>query len=113
MSKEIERKTTITLFKMPSWEILEIAFIIMLAAKLFGYAPNLSWWIVTCPLWGPWAFSIAFLVISYTALFLCLGLIYIFGVAIDIGYAIYDVFKKIFARKERKDNDDDEYKLHG
>ena len=33
--------------------ILGAIFLIMFSAKIFNYAPDLSWWIVTLPLWGP------------------------------------------------------------
>ncbi len=29
--------------------VLGVAFLIMLAAKVFGYAPDLSWWLVFAP----------------------------------------------------------------
>lgn len=107
-----EIKKSITIFKTPSWGILGTAFLIMLGAKCFGYAPDLSWWVVTLPLWGIWALALSFLVFWYAALFLCLGVICIVGAVLGVGYAIYDFFKEIFTRKG-KDNDDDEYKLYG
>lgn len=110
MSDEIEKKTSITLFKTPSWGVLGTAFLVMLAGKCFGYAPDLSWWIVTLPLWGPWALAAAFFIGFYLLLFVGIAIIGIVGLVLGIFYAIYDFFHNIFTQNKK---DDDEYKLHG
>ena len=53
-----------------------IAFFIMLSAKVFNFAPNLSWWIVTCPLWGFFGLFIA--VIGVILAFCCVLLLLVF-----------------------------------
>lgn len=60
-----EIKKSITIFKTPSWGILGTAFLIMLGCKCGGWCPDLSWWIVTAPLWGPWVLCIGFFVGFY------------------------------------------------
>lgn len=110
MSEEPEKKTSFVLFKTPSWGILGTAFLIMLAAKCFGYSPDLSWWIVTLPLWGPFALTAAFFVGFYLLAFIGVAIIGAIGFILGICFAIYDFFKYIFTKN--KDNNDNEYRLH-
>jgi hypothetical protein len=109
MAEEPEKKTSFVLFKTPSWGILGTAFLVMLAAKCFGYATDLSWWIVTFPLWGPWALTIAFFVGFYALAFIGVAIVGIIGLVLGIIFAIYDFFKKLFTRNN---DDDNEYRLH-
>ena len=109
MAEEPEKKTSFVLFKTPSWGILGTAFLVMLVAKCFGYATDLSWWIVTFPLWGPWALTIAFFVGFYALAFVGVAIVGIIGLVLGIIFAIYDFFKKLFTRNN---DDDNEYRLH-
>lgn len=104
-SENESKKTEITIFKAPPAWVLGGAFLIMLAAKVFNYS-DLSWWIVTAPLWGPIA--------------ICLGFLLLFAAVAIIGFTIFlvsalivEIFKAVFLRqrKNRKENDDD-YRLH-
>lgn len=63
------KKTEITLFKTPSIDVCGIAFLMLMFAKLFGYA-NISWWIVTAPLWGPIAICFGVFMLYYVAMLL-------------------------------------------
>ena len=111
MNDDTEKKTNqIVLFKTPSWEILGTAFIMMLIAKCSGYVPDLSWWIVTCPLWGPWAITVAFFIAFYVIAFIGLGTAMVFGLIAAMVSMIFDFFKSIFTQNK---DDNDEYRLHG
>lgn len=96
-----ENKKSITIFKTPSWGILGTAFLIMLICKCGGWYPDLSWWIVTAPLWGPWALVIGMFVGFYLFAFvgaLCVGVI---GLVLGVFFAIWDFFaEKVFKRKD-------------
>lgn len=109
MAEEPKKKVSFVLFKTPSWGILGTAFLVMLVAKCFGYATDLSWWIVTFPLWGPWALTIAFFVGFYALAFIGIAIVGIIGLVLGIIFAIYDFFKKLFTRNN---DDDNEYRLH-
>ena len=104
-----DQKANITIFKTPSWGILGMAFLIMLGAKCFGYAPDLSWWVVTLPLWGPWALVIGFIVGFYVIGFLILCAAFIIEVICWVLYDWWKCIKRLFTGKDK----DDEYKLHG
>ena len=104
-----EIKKSITIFKTPSWGILGTAFLIMLGAKCFGYAPDLSWLIVTCPLWGPFAIGISILAAFYA--FVLLGMLAIGAMAIVFsGFeATMHFCKKLLTKKEKENTDDGLY----
>jgi len=101
MPNEEENKTSMTIFRTPSLGVLGVAFLLMLFAKCFGYCPDLPWWIVTCPLWGPWALCIAFFALFY-AFAIVIGGIYL-AVASIIGLCLW-----IGSLFEKKDNNDHE-----
>ena len=42
--------------------LCELLFVVFLILKLTGVI-TWSWWWVTCPLWGPWAFVFALVII--------------------------------------------------
>ena len=99
-----ETSTHITIFKTPSGIALSAAFLIMLSAKVFGFVPDLSWWIVTAPLWAPWALCVVFFV-GFYALLVFVAIAYVVtGILLT---AIVAFFKAICYpfRKRRKDNE--------
>ena len=105
-----DRKTEITIFKTPSLEILGVAFLILLCAKVFGYSPELSWWVVTSPLWGPWALVILFFLGYFAFMLLVLAILGVFAVAsgmyLGITMAVEWIRKKFSkTQKKKKDND--------
>lgn len=91
-----ETKKSITIFKTPSWGILGMAFLIMLSAKCFGYAPDLSWWIITAPFWGPFAFCIGFFAFFYMVMFFAAGVL---GLAL-MAMAVVEVVRNKFKSKK-------------
>lgn len=96
-----EIKKSITIFKTPSWGILGTAFLIMLGCKCGGWYPDLSWWVVTAPLWVPWALVIGTFVGFY--LFAIVGalLVGIVGLILGVWFALWDFFtEKVLNRKD-------------
>lgn len=105
-----ETNKSITIFKSPSWGVLGAAFLIMLVAKCFGFAPELPWLIVTAPLWGPIALTIGFFVGFYIFAILGAVLLLVFSAiilgiqAVVAGIIAFCVFiKNIFTRKDKQD----------
>ena len=103
-----EIKKSITIFKTPSWGIFGVAFLVMLICKCGGWCPDLSWWIVTAPLWGPWALYIGFFIAFYAFLFIVLGIVGTFAIVLGLIETVFNKIKGAFKRKENKD----EYRLH-
>ena len=94
-----EIKKSITIFKTPSWGILGTAFLIMLICKCGGWYPDLSWWIVTAPLWAPWAIVFGTFVGFY--LFALVGalLVGVVGLIFGVWFAIWDFFTEKNSKK--------------
>ena len=96
-----ETNKSITIFKSPSWGILGTAFLIMLICKCGGWCPDLSWWIVTAPLWAPWTIVIGTFVGFYMFAFIGVLLVGVVGLILGIWFAIWDFFtEKVFNRKD-------------
>lgn len=98
MSDEI--KKSITIFKTPSWGILGTAFLIMLVCKCGGWCPDLSWWIVTAPFWGPLAICVAFFVGFYVIAFAAFLIVIAVGLASVTIEAIVGAIENLFKRKK-------------
>ena len=102
MSEEnVQKSTTITLFKTPPAWCLETAFLILLCAKVFGYA-DLSWWTVTCPLWGPIAICFGFLFAFYAIALVITAIMGVFAAALMGMSFLWNKFKKLFGIKKHK-----------
>ena len=98
----VSKKTTITLFKTPSFGFLGAAFLIMLICKCGGWCPDLSWWIVTAPFWAPFAICAAFFV-GFYALLMLVALIYAF---VEILISILGAFIAAISYPFRKRKND-------
>ena len=99
MPDKTEKKTSITIFKSPSCRLLGAAFLIMLAAKCFGFYPDLSWWIVTCPLWITFAICGAFFVFFYAMAVVALGVIIPIAIVSVILESVVGLFEDLFRKK--------------
>lgn len=64
----VNKKTEITIFKSPPTDVCGIAFLILLFGKVFGYI-EFPWWIITAPLWGPFAICFFLFAIFYVIVF--------------------------------------------
>lgn len=96
-----ETKKSITIFKTPSYGILGVAFLIMLGCKCGGWCPDLSWWIVTAPLWAPWAVVLGMFFGFYFFAIVGAVLVGIIGLVLGVFFTAWDFFnKKILKRKE-------------
>ena len=97
----IEKKTTITLFKSPSTNICNLVFLILLFAKIFGYV-DISWWIVSFPLWGPIAICFSLFLFFYVlAISIALILMSIIGIITFLEFS-WCTLKKPLIKSLRK-----------
>lgn len=111
MSEEnVQKSTTITLFKTPPAWCLETAFLILLVAKVFGYA-DFSWWIVTCPLWGPIAICFGFLFAFYAIALVVATMMGVIAVILMGVSFIWNKFKKLFRKNSNKETNITEIKI--
>ena len=102
MADEETNKTSITFFKMPSWGILGMAFLIMLIAKCFGFKDDLSWWVITAPLWGPFVIAIAFIGFAYACFAAIAVIVLVIVVVCEIIAAVFKFFRNLFIKKKEK-----------
>lgn len=81
--------------------VFELAFLVMLFSKLFGYTPNLSWWIVTSPLWIPIALCFICFFIFYCITIVSIILYAIFLGLIFIGSLLSNKISTIFLKNKK------------